>query len=113
MTLTRYTIGFILSLLLTLAAYMLTMYGGMSTWLVAAISVLALVQMVIQLIFFLHLGDEVGPRYKLMSFVFMAGTLLIVVVGSLWIMANLNYNMMQMTSAEKTDYMIHKSEMGF
>ncbi len=113
MTLAKYGIGFGLSLLLTLAAYSLVMYGGTSPWLLASITLLAVVQMVVQLIFFLHLGEEASPRAKLLSFIFMAGTLLIIVVGSLWIMANMNYNMMHMTSAQKDNYMTNRNEMAF
>lgn len=113
MTLTRYVIGFVLSLLLTLTAYWLVMYGGPSQWLVASIIILAVVQMIVQLIFFLHLNEEATPRSKLMSFIFMAATLLIIVIGSIWIMANMNYNMMQMTPAEKANYMTSRHEMAF
>ena len=113
MTLARYTIGFVLSLLLTFAAYLYVVLGANGAWLLPLLGVLALTQMVVQLIFFLHLGDEVGPRYKLWSFVFMLIILATVVGGSLWIMVNLNYNMMSMSPSEKTNYMTTKSNSGF
>lgn len=113
MTITKYTIGFILSILLTLIAYMLVVGGYRSPWLLAILALLAVVQMIVQLIYFLHLGDEVGPRYKLMSFLFMAGTLLIIVIGSLWIMQNMNYNMMLMSPEEKTMFMLEEHDKGF
>jgi cytochrome o ubiquinol oxidase operon protein cyoD len=47
----------------------------------------------VQLIFFLHIGEERGGRWKLLTFVFVLMTLGIIVVGSIWIMNNLNYNM--------------------
>jgi cytochrome o ubiquinol oxidase operon protein cyoD len=77
------------------------------------LGVLAVAQMIVQLVFFLHLGDEVRPRYKFASFVFMAGILIIVVGGSLWIMNNLNQNMMQMSPTEKTNYMMTQHDKGF
>jgi cytochrome o ubiquinol oxidase operon protein cyoD len=113
MTILRYTIGFILSLLLTLVAYDLVVYRSASAWLLAILGLLAVTQMIVQLVFFLHLGDEVRPRYKFASFVFMAGILVIVVGGSLWIMDNLNHNMMQMSPTEKTNYMMTQHDKGF
>ena len=114
MTLTKYIIGFVLSLLLTLVAYFLVVNELMSgTTLVLTLGLLALVQMIVQLTYFLHLGDEAGPRLKLVSFAFMAGILLIVVVGSVWIMDNLNDNMMNMSPQQKTDYMKTQHDKGF
>jgi cytochrome o ubiquinol oxidase subunit IV len=113
MTVARYTIGFVLSLVLTVVAYILVVNGSTSPWLLAALGILALVQMVVQLIFFLHLGEETGTRYKTASFVFMAGTLFIVVAGSIWIMQNLDYNMAHMTPQEKENYMLTQHDKGF
>lgn len=113
MTLARYTIGFVLSLVLTMAAYYYVVLHGSGTWLLAVLGVLALTQMTVQLVFFLHLGDEVGPRYRLASFLFMIGILVIVVGGSIWIMGHLNYNMMQMSPNQKTNYMMTQHDKGF
>lgn len=57
------------------------------------LGILAFGQFVVQLVYFLHLGTEQKPRWKLLVFWFMIVVVLIVVVGSLWIMYNLNYNM--------------------
>jgi len=113
MTAARYAIGFVLSLILSLAAYYYVVLGGSGTWFLVILGVLAVTQMIVQLIFFLHLGDEVGPRYRLMSFAFMLIILLVVVVGSLWVMVNMNYHMMDMTPTEKTDYMLIQYDKGF
>ncbi len=113
MTVGRYAVGFVLSLLLTIVAYVLVVGDASSPWLLPALGVLAVIQMIVQLVFFLHLGEETGPRYKLVSFVFMAGILLIVVVGSLWIMQNLDYNMMHMSPLEKVEYMMTQHDKGF
>jgi predicted RNA-binding protein associated with RNAse of E/G family len=43
----------------------------------------------------------------------MVGILVIVVGGSIWIMNNLNYNMMQMSPTEKTNYMMTQHDKGF
>jgi len=100
-TLSSYIIGFTLSLVLTLAAAALIwihISSGHSVFthefLTVTILALAIVQLFIQLIFFMHLADESGPRWKLGALVSAVGIILIVVVGSIWIMDHLNYNMM-------------------
>lgn len=114
MTLKKYFIGFVASLFITLIAYNIVVghviVGG---WLVALLAVLALTQMAVQLVFFLHLDEESGPRYKLATFGFMTIILTIIVVGSLWIMHHLNYNMMDMAPTAKDDYMTTQKDKGF
>lgn len=97
----KYLIGFILSLILTLAAfYAVMLHTGSNHELLAhevlvpLVIGLAVVQLVVQLTFFLHLTHESRPRWNLIAFLFMLLVLVIVVLGSLWIMQNLNYNMM-------------------
>lgn len=113
MTVTKYFVGFILSLLLTGAAYGLVVYAPEYEWLLLSIGVLAVVQMIVQLVFFLHLGEESKPRQKTISFLLMMFMLLILVVGSIWIMANMDYNMMHMSPQEKENYMKTQYDKGF
>lgn len=61
--------------------------------LIASILALAIIQLIIQLLFFLNLGRETKPRWKLYMFVTFIGTILVVVIASIWIMQHLNYNM--------------------
>jgi len=97
-TLKSYIIGFVLSLLFTLTAFSLVMYPGFfhASYgvIVPGIIILAVIQLLVQLIFFMHLATEDGPRWKLAALVSTIGIILIVVVGSIWIMNHLNYNMM-------------------
>lgn len=89
-----YVIGFILSLILTLVAYFLAAGNIMSGWaLVFTVGSLAFVQVVIQLVFFLHIGEEPAPRLNFIVFLFMVLIVLIIVVGSIWIMYHLDYQM--------------------
>jgi cytochrome o ubiquinol oxidase operon protein cyoD len=93
-TLRTYVTGFIASIALTLAAYLLVTRRALSRrTLIAAVIGLALAQFLVQLLFFLHLGRETKPRWKLMVALFMVMVVLILVFGSLWIMTNLNYRM--------------------
>ncbi len=89
-----YLLGFILSISLTLAAYFMVANSLLSgKVLLITILLLAVIQLWVQLIMFLHIGHESGPRWKLISFISTASVLLIVIIGSLVIMNNLNYHM--------------------
>jgi cytochrome o ubiquinol oxidase operon protein cyoD len=92
MNLRNYIIGYVISMGLTVTAYAaVTLRLTSMNGIIAIISVLAFVQLVVQLIFFLHLGDR-SSRWNRYIFAFMIMIVLIIVVGSLWIMANLNYH---------------------
>lgn len=94
LSLAKYIVGFIGSVAITLAAYLLVTRGGASRdTIVGLISVLALLQFIVQMVFFLHVGEERKPRFKLMVMCLMLMVVIIVVFGSLWIMNNLNYRM--------------------
>lgn len=89
-----YVAGYILSVFLTITAYLIiTNHLGGKVVLVALVVGLALAQFLVQLFFFLDLGREMGPRWKLLVFLCMTLVVSILVFGSLWIMANLNYRM--------------------
>lgn len=96
-------VGFIFSLILTLAAYLVIIKHCFIGWgLILVLLVLAIVQGLIQLIFFLHLGVDSRPRWNLMIFALMVFIMIIILAGSMWIMRNLDYNMMP-----KRDYISH------
>jgi cytochrome o ubiquinol oxidase operon protein cyoD len=103
-----YLTGFLLSLFLTFSAYALVQSQILTGWLLAAVLVgLALVQVLVQLLFFLHLRHEAEPRWKLLVFDFMLVVVAILVFGTLWIMNNLNYHAM---SPQQTDNQIMQDE---
>ncbi|MBA2367667.1 MAG: cytochrome o ubiquinol oxidase subunit IV [Candidatus Protochlamydia sp.] len=94
-TLKSYLIGFSASLLLTLASFFLVITRYLSgKSLIYAVIGLAFAQAICQLKFFLHLGQEAKPRWESLIFYFMILILLIIVLGSLWIMHDLNERMM-------------------
>ncbi len=93
-SLATYATGFVLSLALTLLAYMAVRHGSLSKYsLLVLILTLAVTQFAVQMVFFLHLGKKSRPRWNLTVFSFMMIVLGILVFGSLWIMHNLNYHM--------------------
>ena len=96
-----YFIGFGLSLGLTIIAFvavMMQVETDMKAYpqpvLLIGLVGLAIAQLVVQLLFFFHLGKESKPRLNTTSFLFMLMVVGIIAFGSLWIMYNLNYNMM-------------------
>ena len=108
LNLRRYVYGFVLSLVLTLAAYLLVQHHLAThhvfppdNVMVVLLMILALTQLMVQLIFFLHLGRESKPRWNLVIFLFAAMVVFILVAGSLWIMWNLNYHMAPVPSDQE------------
>ncbi len=94
-SITSYIIGFLLSLVLTFSAYFLVTQQILTGWnLILTIAFLGILQMIVQLLFFLHMGVEKKPRWNLQSFLFMALVVVILVSGSLWIMYNLDTRVM-------------------
>lgn len=94
-TLKTYFGGFLACIVLTLASYICVDKNLFSTNLLMGIIVaLALIQTVVQLVLFLHLGKEGTPHWNLTTFLFAVIIIIAIVLGSLWIMYHLNYRMM-------------------
>lgn len=90
-----YVLGFISSILLILAAYFIVSKHVFSGPLLTfAVVGLGTVQAMIQFFCFLHLNRESKPRWNLIMFLFMLLIVVVLVIGSLWIMYNLNYRTM-------------------
>lgn len=90
-----YAIGFIGSLLLTAISFSLTAAKLFSSQILIAVLIfLALVQAFVQLIFFMHMGKEAKPRWMTLVFYFMVLVVAIVVLGSLWIISDLDHRVM-------------------
>ncbi|MEK7499800.1 MAG: cytochrome o ubiquinol oxidase subunit IV [Patescibacteria group bacterium] len=93
-TMLSYVIGYILSLVFTfIPYYMVVNKTASGTALLATILGFAVFQMIIQILFFLHLGREPKPRYNLTFFIATVTIILVVVGGSLFIMSHLYDNM--------------------
>lgn len=94
-SLRTYVVGFLLSIVLTLASYFAVVGQLFSVSVITLVIFgFGILQVFVQLIFFLHLGHEPKPRWNLTVFLFMLLVLVIIVFGSLWIMDNLKYNLM-------------------
>ncbi|HSX00299.1 MAG TPA: cytochrome o ubiquinol oxidase subunit IV [Patescibacteria group bacterium] len=101
-TVTSYTIGFLLSLIFTVIPYDLVVHKSLSkNMLLATILGFALLQVAVQMLFFLHLGREKKPRWNLFFLASTIGIILLVVVGSLWIMSHLSHGMSSLNVTDK------------
>lgn len=94
-TLSSYLTGFILSLIFTGTAFYLTseMFFTGTTFIIV-IFVLAIAQATTQLVLFMHINKFTKPHWNLGIFFLTILTLLIIVLGSLWIMQDLNERVM-------------------
>ncbi|MBA3602818.1 MAG: cytochrome C oxidase subunit IV family protein [Parachlamydiaceae bacterium] len=92
------TAGFILSLILTLVAYFVIIHPEFfyldAKMAVFTILMLALLGSVVQYVFFLHIWDDHEPVWNLSFFISTVMLVLVIVFFSMWIMAQLDYNMM-------------------
>lgn len=112
-----YITGFILSVGLTAAAfYIVYRYKHAAApvfshkYLMGALMALALTQLFVQLVFFLHIDREGRPYWKLQLAVMAAGVVLILVVGSIWIINNTGYNR---TPQQQQNYIRDQNGGGF
>lgn len=94
-TLKSYMVGFIASVILTSISFYLVVTKPFSVeTIIFTIAGLALVQAIFQLLYFLHVGKEKKPRWETGVFYFMVLVLVIIVIGSLWIMYDLDHRVM-------------------
>lgn len=90
-----YGLGFFVSLIITSISFLLVGFEAFEPRvLIYTIALLALVQAIVQLAFFLHVGQEGKPHWETLIFFFMLLILMIIVIGSLWVMNDLNRRMM-------------------
>ncbi|MFP3389786.1 cytochrome o ubiquinol oxidase subunit IV [Brevibacillus sp. SIMBA_040] len=90
-SLKSYATGFVFSLLLTIIPIMVLENNWLEgRGITIVFLVTAVLQFIIQLVFFMHLREEEKPRYNLMSLILGIFIVLLIVIGSIWIMM---YNM--------------------
>ncbi|WP_029044009.1 MULTISPECIES: cytochrome o ubiquinol oxidase subunit IV [Cupriavidus] len=90
-----YNIGFALSAILTVIPFALIMHPVLSRPATLLLAVaFAVAQLVVQLVFFLHMNRSSEGGWNLISFVFTLVILFIIVALSVWIIWSMHYNMM-------------------
>lgn len=91
-----YIIGFVASVILTIIPFALVMSGA-EVSLGLALSVifgLGAIQILVHVQYFLHVDLKAEDGWQVMSLVFTAIVLVIVLAGSIWVMFHLHANMM-------------------
>ncbi|CEJ14651.1 cytochrome o ubiquinol oxidase subunit IV [Phreatobacter sp. AB_2022a] len=91
-----YLTGFLLSVVLTAIPFWLVMTGalGSNQATAIAITVFAAVQVVVHMVFFLHMDTRAEGGWTMMALIFTLIVVGITLAGSLWVMFHLTTNMM-------------------
>ena len=90
-----YSIGFILSVILTAIPFWLVMTHQLPPGTTkAVILAFAAVQLVVHMIYFLHMNSKSEGGWNMMAMLLTVILLFIVMTGSIWVMYHMNANMM-------------------
>ena len=95
-SLRSYLVGFGLSVVLTAIPFWLVMSGVLDSRQATALTIMvfAAAQIVVHMIFFLHMSARSENGWTMMALIFTLVIVLITLSGSLWVMYHLNVNMM-------------------
>ncbi|WP_198969328.1 cytochrome o ubiquinol oxidase subunit IV [Xylophilus sp. ASV27] len=98
-TLKGYLTGFILSVILTAIPFWLVMGKVFDSSSTTATVILgfAAVQIVVHMVYFLHMNTRSEGGWNMLALVFTVVIVVITLSGSLWVMYHLNHNMMPMS----------------
>ena len=91
-----YMTGFLLSVVLTAIPFALVMTGVLHDvrLTVGLVMAAALVQIIVHMVYFLHMSAKSENGWTLMALIFTVILVVIAIAGSLWVMYNMNANMM-------------------
>lgn len=95
-TLSGYMAGFLLSVVLTAVPFWLVMSGTIAdrTLAVLLLGGLAMVQIFVHMVFFLHMDGKTEGGWTMLSTIFTVIFVIIALSGTLWVMYHMNTNMM-------------------
>ncbi|SHG62218.1 cytochrome o ubiquinol oxidase subunit IV [Massilia sp. CF038] len=95
-TLRGYVIGFVLAVVLTAIPFWLVMGKVITSSSMTGFVLLALaaVQIVVHMVYFLHMNTKAEGGWSLLALLFTFMLLVIMLSGSIWVMYHLNHNMM-------------------
>jgi cytochrome o ubiquinol oxidase operon protein cyoD len=92
-----YTVGLGLAILATIVSFVVAQTNLLwAPGIPVGLIVLALAQIGVHLVFFLHLGSGSDSTNNILALAFGVLIVFLVITGSIWIMANLSSNMMPM-----------------
>lgn len=91
-----YVTGFLLSVVLTAIPFWLVMGNVLGSPQLTGFAVMGfgVVQIVVHMVFFLHMNTRSEAGWNMLALVFTAVLVVIMLAGSLWVMYHLNTNMM-------------------
>ena len=90
-----YTIGFILAVILTVIPFWLVMTHQLAPDTTKFVILgFAAVQVVVHMVYFLHMNSKSVGGWTMMALILTIILLVIVLVGSIWVMYHMNANMM-------------------
>ena len=91
-----YVKGFILAVILTAIPFYLVMNNVITdrSTAVAVLGLFAVVQVVVHMVYFLHMNGKIQGGWTLLSTIFTVIFLSIAIAGTLWVMFHMNTNMM-------------------
>ena len=95
-TLSGYVTGFVLSVILTVIPFWIVMGNIFENATTTSMVVLGLaaVQIVVHMIYFLHMNFKSEGGWNMLALIFTIMVVVITLAGSLWVMYHLNTNMM-------------------
>jgi cytochrome o ubiquinol oxidase operon protein cyoD len=99
-TLKGYMTGFVLAVILTAIPFWLVMRGhdaAQSNTTALIILGFAVVQIVVHMIYFLHMNTKSEGGWTMLALIFTLVLVVITLSGSIWVMYHLNHNMMPAT----------------
>jgi cytochrome o ubiquinol oxidase operon protein cyoD len=99
-TFRSYITGFVLSVILTAIPFWLVMANVLNSSLhtIIAIMALAAVQIIVHMVYFLHMNTRSEGGWTIMALSFTVTLVVITLAGSIWVMYHLERNMVPMTS---------------
>lgn len=99
-----YWIGFALSAVLTAVPFALVMTMALPRQVIAlAIMAAAMIQVVVHMIFFLHMNRRAEGGWSMMALLFTTVLIGVALSGSLWVMYHMNTNMMPMRDMSRME----------
>lgn len=101
-TLRGYATGFLLSVVLTAIPFWMVMGNAFASSTVTAFVIMGIgaVQIVVHMVYFLHMNTKSEGGWSMLALIFTLVLLVIMLVGSIWVMHHLNVNMMPMSPGD-------------
>ena len=100
-----YTIGFILSVILTIIPFAVVMGDMFASATTTSLVVMGLgaIQVVVHMVYFLHMNGRSEGGWNMLALLFTLVIVIITLAGSIWVMHHLNANMMPKMNHDMTN----------